>query len=64
MVGLEDEDDIMEEGGKEKRTIEPTLAPNLAYKDPPGALHRLARQFQPITCVKTIVLLKGANYSA
>ena len=34
VVRLEDEDDMMVRGG-ERRTIEPTLALNLAYKDPP-----------------------------
>ena len=64
VIGLEDEDNMIVVGGKEKGMIEPTLAPNLAYKNLPEPYTASPHQFQPKTCVKTITLLMGADYSA
>ena len=58
---LDEEDDMIVLGGREKRTIEPTLALNLAYKNLPEPHTASPHQFQSKTCVKTITLLKGAN---
>ena len=60
---LEDEDDmiVVEEG--EKRTIEPTLALNLAYKNLPELNTASSHQFQPKTCVNTICHKRNSDRS-